>query len=184
VRFYELDVVERIVAAQPTAERRALMALLYGTAIDLSTALGLSRADVNPATKEIRAAGTKAHTRDRVCRVADWAWPIIWEHIRDRLPVARLFRDDLTRWTVSDWHRETVTSLKLPQYPLRNARDHWAVYRLRAGAPVALVQTQLGHGSPMLTLTKYGRFMPSPADRNRWEAEAARVEAERRAVLA
>jgi hypothetical protein len=122
-----------------TADRRAPCA--DGTVIRdrnrLSTALGLSRADVNPATKEIRAAGTKAHTRDRVCRVADWAWPIIWEHIRDRLPVARLFRDDLTRWTVSDWHRETVTSLKLPQYPLRNARDHWAVYRsvLASGWP-------------------------------------------------
>lgn len=86
VRFYELDQVERIVAAQPTADRRALMALLYGTAIEVSTALRLVRADVNPGTKEIRAAGTKAHARDRVRRVADWAWPIVWEHIQHHLP--------------------------------------------------------------------------------------------------
>lgn len=31
IRFYELDVVERIVGAQPDAQRRAIFALLYGT---------------------------------------------------------------------------------------------------------------------------------------------------------
>ena len=34
IRFYELDVVERIVAYQPAADRRALFALLYGTGIE------------------------------------------------------------------------------------------------------------------------------------------------------
>ena len=138
---------------------------------------------MNAATKEIRAAGTKAHARDRVCRVADWAWPILWEHLQHHLPTARLFPAELTRWTVSDWHRATVKALKLPPYPLHNARDHWAVMRLRAGTPIAVVQAQLGHGSAMLTLTKYGRFLPSAADRTRWETVTARVEAERRAAL-
>jgi hypothetical protein len=36
------NVVERIVAYQPTPERRALFALLYGRAIEVSTARGLT----------------------------------------------------------------------------------------------------------------------------------------------
>lgn len=174
IRFYELEAVQRIVDAQPTRERRALMAIQYGTPSDVSTTLNLTRADVWVATKEIRAAGTKAHTRDRVVRVADWAWPVIAEYVADMLPTARLFPAEWNRWTVSDWHRETVKALGLPTYPLRNARDHWSVRMLRAGAPVAVVQHALGHGSPMLTLTKYGRFIPTGADRDRWEKLAAK----------
>jgi integrase len=103
IRFYELDVVERIVAYQLTAERRALFALLYGTGIEVSVALALTRADVWEATREIRAAGTKAHSRDRVCRVADWAWDTVWEHCRLKLPGTLLW-PEWNRWTVSDWH--------------------------------------------------------------------------------
>jgi site-specific recombinase XerD len=51
--------------------RRALFALLHGTGAEVSVALRLTRADVDPAVKEIRAAGTKTHTRDRMARVAD-----------------------------------------------------------------------------------------------------------------
>jgi site-specific recombinase XerD len=72
IQFYELDEVRRIVDAQPTAERRALFALLYGTGIEVGTALRLTRADIWDASREIRAAGTKTHTRDRVAIVADW----------------------------------------------------------------------------------------------------------------
>jgi hypothetical protein len=56
----------------------------------------------------------------------------------------------------------------------------WAVRAARAGTPVAVIQAQLGHGSPMLTLTKYGRFLPSTADRAKWEAAATSHETERR----
>jgi integrase len=187
IRFYELDVVERIVAYQPTPERRALFSLLYGSAIEVSTALALTRADVWEGTREIRAAGTKAHSRDRVCRVADWAWDAVWEHVRRVFPGSPLW-PGWNRWRVSDWHRETVgwheesrSGLKLPnRYPLHCARDHWAVRAARAGTPVAVIQAQLGHGSPMLTLTKYGRFLPSCADRSRWEEAATSYEITRR----
>jgi hypothetical protein len=70
---------------------------------------------------------------------------------------------------VSDWHRETVgwdeeqkRGLNMRAcHPLHCARDHWAVRAARAGTPVAVIQAQLGHGSPMLTLTNYRRFLPS-----------------------
>jgi integrase len=107
VRFYELDVVERIVGWQPTEARRAFLALAYGTGIEVSVALQLRRSDFNPATSEVRAARTKAHTRDRVARVADWAWPIVWAWARQHTPEAQPWRG-WNRWTASDWHRETV----------------------------------------------------------------------------
>jgi integrase len=179
IRFSELETVERIVGAQPSPERRALFALLYGTGIEVSVALALTRADVWPATREVRAAGTKAHTRDRVARVAEWAWPIVAEHIRPLLPAARLFAPAWSRWTVSDWHRATVgdgekdTHSRVVmagfglerRYPLHCARDHWAARAARVGTPIAVIQAQLGHESPTLTLKKYGRFLPSTADR-------------------
>ena len=71
IMFYELEAVKRIVEAQPDPARRALFALLYGTGCEVSVALKLTRADVDPTTKEVRAAGTKTHTRDRMARVAE-----------------------------------------------------------------------------------------------------------------
>ena len=176
IMFYELDAVKRIVEAQPDPARRALFALLYGTGCEVSVALGLTRADVDPTRKEIRAAGTKTHTRDRMARVAEWAWPIFWAYAKDFLPVARLWREGLTRFTVSDWHRETVRELKLPSYPLKNARHHWAVRMLRGGAPVHVVQWQLGHSTAKLTLDTYGRWMPGSEDRARAEAQVTQFE--------
>lgn len=180
IQFYDLDVVERIVAAQPDAPRRAVMALAYGGALDVSTSLGLTRSLFDPGAHEVRAAGTKAASRDRVCRLEDWAWPVVWEYVRDLLPTAPLF-PTLNRWTVSDWHRETVEALGLtPALPLRNARHHWAVMNLRAGVPVAVVQHQLGHGTAKLTLDTYGAFIPTGADRARWGRHVTEQETKRR----
>jgi integrase len=69
VAFYELAMVKRIVAAQPTPERRALLAVLYGAGIEVSVALRLTRADIWDASHEINAAGTKTHTRHRIASV-------------------------------------------------------------------------------------------------------------------
>jgi integrase len=183
VRFYELDAVERIVAWQPTAERRALFALLYGTGIEISVALTLTGADVAFGERTVRAAGTKTHTRDRMARVAEWAWPMFRDHAAGFHPSARIFPGVGSRYTASDWHADAVAALALPQrYPMKNARHHWAVRALRAGTPVAVVQHQLGHASPTLTLTTYGPFIPTGADRDRWEQAATVYESERRAV--
>jgi integrase len=183
VAFYELDTVERIVGAQPTAERRALFALLYGTGMEISVALRLTAADVWRSTQEMRAAGTKTHTRDRMARVASWAWPHLSRHIQAMLDVAPLFPGIPSRHTASDWHAETVKALKLsPALPMKNARHHWAVRALRAGTPIAVVQHQLGHASPTLTLTTYGQFIPGAADRDKWEQAATDYESERRSA--
>lgn len=180
-KFYELDDVERIVGWQPTEDRRAMMALLYGTSIDVSTAVGIQRSDFLPHDKEVKAPGTKTLTRNRVVRVADWAWPIVWGYAKSMLPAARLWPESLTRHVVHDWHTEALDSLKLsPRYPPKNARHHWAVRALRAGTPIAVVQAQLGHGSPQLTLDTYGQFIPTGSDRQKWEKAAADYEKKRR----
>lgn len=175
IRYYELADVIRIVEAQPTEERRALFALLYGSAMEISAALRVGARDIRMETLEIHAAGSKSQFRDRWVRVADWAWPYI-EPLARRTIHAPLFPPMWNRWSTSDWHRQTVKALGLPPYPMHNARDHWSVRQLRAGAPVAMVQAQLGHGSPFLTLTKYGRFIPTSDDRARWEKKASEMD--------
>ena len=181
VRFFEQDQAERIIGYQSEAARRVFYAIAYGTGIESGVTLALSRADIWTASREIRAAGTKTTTRDRVAIVADWAWPIIQEYVRDLLPTARLFPEDWRVDTVSRWHAETLAALKLPHLRLHNARHHWAVTRLRAGVPVAVVQRQLGHSTPQLTLKTYGTFIPTGEDRARWEAQTSADSARRSA---
>jgi integrase len=82
VEFYDLATVRRIIDAQPSAERRALLSLLYGTGIEVGTALRLTRADCWTETQEINAAGTKTHTRHRVAVVSEWAWPAVRDYVR------------------------------------------------------------------------------------------------------
>jgi integrase len=180
-KFYQLDTVERIVGWQPTEERRALFALLYGTGMEISVALTLTRADLDGNRKEIRSAGTKAHTRDRMARIADWAWPTVWGYASAVFPSTLLFAGVPSRYTASDWHREAVKALALtPAYPMKNARHHWAVRMLRSGTPVAVVQRQLGHSTAKLTLDTYGQFIPSGADRDHWEQAATDYDTDRR----
>jgi integrase len=178
VAFFELDAVERIVAAQMTPELQAFYAIAYGTGIETGVSLNLTRADIWESSQEIRAAGTRAPTRDRVAKVSPWAWPFIWGYAQHQC--GRLFpvfwRDD----TMSRWHSETLKGLELPHLALHNARHHCAVTHLRAGVPLELVRRQLGHSSPVLTLKTYGAFIPSGEDRARWEGVVAADQARRR----
>jgi len=183
IQFYELNEVRRIVEAQPTPERRALFAILYGTGIEVGTALRLTRADVWDVSREIRAAGTKTHTRDRVAVVADWAWPIVAEYVRRMLPTAPLFPKKWKTYQVAHWHAWIVGErLTLPRrIKVHAARHHWAVMRLRAGVPLEVVRRQLGHSTPVLTLKTYGAFVPSGEDRAHWEREVTKAEERRKA---
>jgi integrase len=180
IQFYETEVAEKIVGYFPDAKRRALFALAYGSSVDVSTMTVILRSDIDPEAQEIRAAGTKTSTRDRVVMVADWAWPTFWTYAKTVHPHAKVF-EGFNRWTCSDWHREAVVELKLDvKYPLKNARHHWAVRMLRGGAPIRMVQEQMGHATSQLTLDRYGRFMPSAADRKKWEKTVAKHDARRR----
>ena len=167
----ELRDVLRIVdgARQPF---RGLFALLYGGGVEISAALSCVDADVNVARREVRARGTKSHSRDRVVRVAEWAWPYLEEHLRTVLPGERLFRG-IHRWRASDEHGERIRALGLPHHRLHDARHFYAIRAIRAGTPYELVARQLGHATIAMVAKVYGKFLPNSDERDRWERIAA-----------
>jgi integrase len=169
--FLELPDVLRVVegATQPL---RAIYALAYGAGLEVSAILRLVDADVDPAVRQVRARGTKSWTRDRLARVADWAWPIVAEHLATVLPGERVFRG-LDRWAVGEAHRQRLRALGLEGYRLHDARHHWAVRMARAGAPFELIARQLGHRDVAMVAKVYGRFKPDTEERDRWERIAA-----------
>ncbi|MDA1081985.1 MAG: tyrosine-type recombinase/integrase [Gemmatimonadetes bacterium] len=163
-RFYDWPYVEQILRAQPTPERAGYFALLYGTGLDVSDGLQVRRSDIDERNRQIRAPGTKAHTRDRIVTVDDRVWDLFWAIARRAIGMAHVF-PQWNRHTVSHWHGATVKALGFEvRYPLKNARHHWAATHLRAGVSIYVVQRQLGHSTPMLTLNTYGQFIPSAAD--------------------
>ena len=161
-----------IIERAPDPGMAALWALMYGTGVEVSVALQLLRRDIDESTWEIRARGTKTHTRDRIVLVAEWARPYITAQHQDnharRPALARLHALDAAGRT-----RHRHKSSGAPRLPLRHSRHAWAVCAARAGTPVGLIAAQLGHASSQLTLTTYGRFLPQASDRALWERRAA-----------
>ena len=171
IQFYDLTEVTQILDKAPSPEMKALWALMYGGAVEISTALQLARRDVDEATHEVRAVGTKTHTRDRTVLIADWAWPVFLLHLKDKLPGAPLW-PGLNRWAALDAHTEAAKAAKVRALPLRHSRHHWAVRQVRSGTPLGIVAAQLGHSSTQLTATVYGRFIPTTTERAAWERRA------------
>lgn len=190
--FYDAVTVARVIGWQPDDARRAFFALVYGTGADVSPALAVEFSDFNAASHEVRIMGTKTAFRDRIVRLADWAWPIVWSYAKKVLH-ARVFPAEWNRWTVSDWHRQTVgdgvkdthgqvtaAGLKLSRrLPLRKARHHFAVRLLEAGTPVRVVAEQLG-SDERTVLKHYGPWITSAEDRAKWEKIATKHETKRR----
>lgn len=183
-RLHFLDTPDaiRLADAQP-AGYRELSALLAGTGIDVSVALALTRRDVDEQARTIRAKGTKTHTRDRVARVAEWAWPYVAQACRGKLPSARLFEGIPDRWYARDAHFAAAEALAAEDahfagYTMRDHRHTWAVRAVRSGWPVEAVARQLGHANGALVLKVYGRFVPTHEEVDRWERLAATRDAE------
>lgn len=175
VEFYDLDEVIRIVQGSEEPYR-GLFALLYGTGIEVTCALGLQRRDVDLRTLEIRARGTKTHNRDRVAVLAEWATPYVERACLGKLPDAPLF-PGLDRWKASKSHKRTVEALGLRPLRVHEARDHWAVRMIRAGTPIELIARQLGHVNAVMALRVYGRFIPTSEERRGWDQVATTREA-------
>ena len=166
--------VRRIVegAAPPY---RGLYALLYGAGVEISAALACIEADVDTEKREVRARGTKAHSRDRVVRVAEWAWPYLEAHLATLTPGERLFRG-LDRWDVGEHHTARLVALGLPHHRVHDARHFYAIRAVRAGTPYELVARQLGHADVQMVAKVYGRFAPRSDERDRWERIAAQLD--------
>jgi integrase len=169
--FLELPDVLRLVEGT-APPYRAVFALAYGAGLEVSAILSLVDADIDLQTRQLRARGTKAWTRDRLARVAEWAWPFLQEHLATVLPGERVFRG-LDRWQASEVHRDRLRALGLEGFRLHDARHHWAVRMARAGAPFELIARQLGHRDVAMVAKVYGRFKPDTEERDRWERIAA-----------
>jgi len=111
----------------------ALFAILYGAGVEVSPALACVESDVDVERREVRARGTKAHTRDRVVRVAEWAWAFVERHLETLTPGERLFRG-LDRWQVGDAHRARLTALGLPHHRVHDSGHFYAIRA--AGRPL------------------------------------------------
>jgi integrase len=163
-----------VVSLDPAAPGpyRALFALLAGTGIEVSVGLALRARDIDTPRREIRAAGTKTHARDRIVRVAEWAWPYVDKHCA-LLPRTRRCCPIATAGAP-----RTTTRPRVPRSASRIAGSTTNGTRMRC-APHAqarrpiLSLRQLGHANAVLVLKIYGRFMPSQQERDKWERIAA-----------
>lgn len=163
---------------------RAALALAYGGGLEVSVIVALTRRDVDVARREVRARGTKSESRDRVARIANWAWPIIEAHCANLLPGARLFPSAgggnlrTQAGALSQRHKATLESMGLEGYTLHDARHYWAVRAVKAGVPLQVVATQLGHSDVAMVARIYGVYAPSAAERDHWESIITAHEAE------
>ena len=197
IHYLETEEAIELANAQPEPYR-SFSALLAGTGIEVSVALNLRRRDVDVKHREIRAAGTKTHSRDRVVRVAEWAWLYVMSRVTGKLPDAKLFPDIPDRWCARDAHVMAINgraaaegvaaveglakrSATFKGYTMRDQRHTFAVRAIRAGTPAELVARQLGHANAVLVHKVYGRFSPSQEERAKWELIATAQDLERKA---
>lgn len=183
--FLEMPDVVRLADAQP-GQYKHFGYVLPGTAMEVSTALAIRVRSVSKADKTIHAPGTKSYNRDRIVRVADYAWPAVLELLKGKHPDSLLFDGVQDRWTARDVHSEARDALiakgyrvyaEMPdggahEYTMRDHRHTWAVRATRSGWPLEAVSRQLGHVNGILALRVYGRFVPRQDEINKWEAMA------------
>lgn len=180
MRYLDLPDVLRVIEAQHHPFN-VLSAVLHGTGMEVSVALSLKKRDVDTVRREMRAMGTKTKARDRIAKVAEWAWPLIERHIALLTPNAPLF-PNINRWTASDKHREACEALEIEDYQLKDSRHTYAVRAIRAGASFEVVARQLGHADTTMAVRVYGRFKPSEQKMTDWERIAAAQDAQREVV--
>lgn len=180
--------VQRVMDTCTEEMDRVAYALAYGAGLEIGVIVKLRRQDFDVRAKEVRARGTKTHTRDRVARVANWAWPIVERYIATMLPSAWLFEampgatDARKADLLSRRHRKHLASIGLTGFTFHDARHHWAVRAVKAGAPLQVVAQQLGHADVTMVSKVYGVYAPTAAERDYWENFITEQEKARRAA--
>jgi len=172
VRFLELDEIQRVIAATAAPLYRRAFLLAYGGAIEQ---VGLERirrrdVDMEHRTIQVRGAVGKGATRERSCRIDEWAWEQLAPDLRQMLPDA-LVCPKYRRATAWQQHHDALAACHLLDRgtTLHCARHAWAVRKARAGVPVEMIAYQLGHKDAKMALEVYARFVPKHDDWARWE---------------
>lgn len=183
-RYLAMHDIVKLVEAQPEPYR-TLSALMHGTGMEVSAALRVKRADIDPLTRKVRAHGTKTHARDREVYVDSWAWSYVERAMKHLTPGAPLF-PGVDRWAASEAHRDACKELgeDFADYRMHDARHSYAVRAIKAGASLEHVARQLGHADTQMVVKVYGRYKPSETERREWERiaelqDAARAHAAR-----
>lgn len=161
--FLETADARRVLERLP-ARTAALHWLLAGTGLEVSAALGMCRRDLDLATWEVRARGSKTAHRNRTIRVT-WqpAREVIARALGDLLPDAPLFPGVSAHMALRDLHA-ACQAAGVAVVRTHDWRHTYAVRELRAGMPLLLLAHQLGHGSTILAQRVYGRFVPQSQD--------------------
>lgn len=160
--------------------------ILAGTALEVSTALQVRVRAVSKSERDIRAPGTKTYNRDRVVRVADFAWDALLELMNGKHPDSLLFDSIPHRFSARDAHSEARQALvdkghrvyafmsngEAHDYTLRDHRHTWAVRYVRANVPIEAIARQLGNTAAIVAKV-YGRFAPRKEERDMYERMAA-----------
>jgi hypothetical protein len=129
--------------------------------------------------REIRAAGTKTHARDRIVRVADWAWEYVEPLLKGRHADALLFDTIPHRWEPQDAHTDAV-NVAHGQGP----RDLRGLHDARPPAHVRRAGHSRGHAGGARRAAARPRercarpqglraLLAQPGERDKWEKIAA-----------
>jgi integrase len=182
--YLETEDVLRLSDAS-AGQMRHFERILPGSALEVSTALSVRVRAVSLLDKEIHAPGTKAYNRNRVVRVAEFAWDAVLELVKGKHPDSLLFDQIPHRYAAGDSHLALVRQLgeeghrifvecdgKAKNYTLRDHRHTWAVRAARSGWPIGPIGEQLGHANSILANKVYAKFMSKKVERDRWEGQS------------
>jgi integrase len=181
-----LDTPDVIRLADASAgQMRHFEYILPGSALEVSTALAVRVRQVSTIDKEIHAPGTKAYNRNRVVRVAEFAWDAVLELVKGKHPDSPLFDRIPHRYAAGDSHLALVKQLgeeghrifiecdgKPKNYTLRDHRHTWAVRAARSGWPIGAISEVLGHSNTVLANKVYAKFITKKDERDRWEGKS------------
>lgn len=159
--YHDAATDERIVQAA-SEQYRALFAFIKGTGCDVSTALNMTRRDLNTASWTARLKGTKTAQRDvHEGLVEAWAQPYLF-HLM--LVAGVPLFPGLTRSGAYHHHERCCAAVGISDYTLKDARHSVAVRMAKQGYTVQEIAEQLGN-SPELVARVYARFIPKMTHR-------------------
>lgn len=157
--YHDAATDERIVQAS-SEQYRALFALIKGTGCDVSTALHLSRQDIDLDRAVVRMRGTKTAQRDvHEGLIEAWAIPYLRDYCRLFLYVNVQMWPAHTRSGAYHHHQRCSAAAGVTKYTLKDSRHSVAVRMAKAGYTVQEIAEQLGN-SPELVARVYARFIP------------------------
>jgi integrase len=173
MRWLTQDELARFRAHCP-AEWEPLFALLFGTGMTISEALGLRRADISLTTRRVQIHESYGRQLKRASRARELSIPIdvarlLTNSLRlsDQTPSAIVFATNYQAARKA-W-RHVCASADIYGATIHDARHTYAVHAVQSGIPEARLQRLLGHSHPGTT-RRYAmhapeQFLDDDADR-------------------